>query len=331
MQATDMAFKLRLEFPGAIYHALNRGNYRRWAFIDSRTKTAFQACLFETCARCQWLLHAFVVMSNHYHLTLETPLGNIVAGMQWLQSTFANRFNRLRDEHGHLFQGRYKALPLELGDALGHVCHYVHLNPVRAGIVPLAKLSDYRWSSYWYLTRPAKRPPFLRVETALENAGSLPDTRAGWDCYADYLGWQATEGPAGKNAAYVSMSRGWAIGCDEFKGDLLQNREAATEARAWAEGGAAQARAMRWRIALAAATSHLSLNDPAHGHKSAPWKVALAAHLQRTTDASNPWLAQQLNMGSAAYVSKHIGLAQRQPTSEVAEWLDRLSMVKGEA
>ena len=75
----------------------------------------------------------------------------------------------------------------------------------------------------------------------------------------------------------------------------------------------------------------LSLNDPSHGHKSAPWKVVLAAKLKHTTDAPNPWLAQQLNMGSAAYVSKHIGLAQRQPTPEVAQWLDRLSKVKGEA
>lgn len=105
-----MARKLRLEFPGACYHVINRGNYRADLFQTDKTKVAFEACLFEACAKSGWVLHAFVVMRNHYHLALETPQGNLVAGMQWLQATFANRFNKLRGERGHLFQGRYKAL-----------------------------------------------------------------------------------------------------------------------------------------------------------------------------------------------------------------------------
>jgi REP element-mobilizing transposase RayT len=105
-----MARKLRLEFPGAVYHVINRGNYRRDVFAAEKTKAAFERCLFQACERSGWLLHAYVVMRNHYHLALETPKGNLVIGMQWLEATFANRFNRLRGEHGHLFQGRYKAL-----------------------------------------------------------------------------------------------------------------------------------------------------------------------------------------------------------------------------
>ena len=108
-----MARKLRLEFPGAIYHLINRGNYRSWIFADEKSKAAFESCLLEACERSAWLLHAFVVMSNHYHLAVETPQGNLIAGMQWLQSTFANRFNAFRGEHGHLFQGRYKCLIVE--------------------------------------------------------------------------------------------------------------------------------------------------------------------------------------------------------------------------
>ena len=126
-----MARKLRLEFPGACYHLINRGNYRADLFRTEGAKAAFEACLFAACARSGWVLHAFVLMSNHYHLAVETPDGNLVAGMQWLQATFANRFNRLRRERGHLFQGRYKSLLVEEGDALGQVCHYIHLNPVR--------------------------------------------------------------------------------------------------------------------------------------------------------------------------------------------------------
>lgn len=99
-----MSRKLRLEFPGACYHVINRGNYRRDAFATSKTKSAFVSCLFEACLKSAWILHAFVVMRNHFHLAVETPLGNLVAGMHWLECTFANRFNRFRDERGHLFR-----------------------------------------------------------------------------------------------------------------------------------------------------------------------------------------------------------------------------------
>ena len=105
-----MARKLRLEYPGACYHVINRGNYRADIFKTEGAKVAFEACLFEACAKSGWLLHAYVLMSNHYHLAVETPTGNLVAGMQWLQATFANRFNKLRGTRGHLFQGRYKSL-----------------------------------------------------------------------------------------------------------------------------------------------------------------------------------------------------------------------------
>ena len=121
--AGEMARKLRLEFPGACYHVINRGNYRTDIFRTQGARAAFESCLFEACEKSDWVLHAFVIMRNHYHLALETPDGNLVAGMQWLQSTFANRFNRLRRERGHLFQGRYKALLVEAGVALGQVCH----------------------------------------------------------------------------------------------------------------------------------------------------------------------------------------------------------------
>jgi len=114
-----MARKLRLEYPGPIYHVINRGNYRTGVFATAGAKAAFEKCLFEASAKSGWVLHAFVVMRNHYHLALETPTGNLVTGMQWLQATFANRFNRLRGERGHLFQGRYKALLVEEGGSAG--------------------------------------------------------------------------------------------------------------------------------------------------------------------------------------------------------------------
>ena len=88
----------RIEYPGAVYHVLNRGNYRKELFLKEKTGEAFERCQFDVVSRCGLKLHAYVSMSNHYHLAVETPEPNLVAGMQWLQSTFATRFNRFRKE-----------------------------------------------------------------------------------------------------------------------------------------------------------------------------------------------------------------------------------------
>ena len=185
-----MPRKLRLEFPGAVYHVINRGNYRADIFATAGARAAFMDCLWEVCQKSGWRLHAFVLMRNHFHLALETPEGNLVAGMQWMQATFANRFNRLRAERGHLFQGRYKALLVQPGEELGQLCHYIHLNPVRAEVVTVARLREFRDSSYWYLEEK-ERPACLDMQTALVHAGGLADNRRGWKLYAQYLDWQA--------------------------------------------------------------------------------------------------------------------------------------------
>lgn len=306
-----MARKLRLEFPGAIYHVINRGNYRSHVFKSEGAKQAFAACVFAACERSGWLLHAFVIMGNHYHLAVETPQGNLVAGMQWLQSTFANRFNKLRGERGHLFQGRYKALMVEEGEGLGLLCHYIHLNPVRAGLVPMERLATYRHSSYWFLSRPQERPGCLHCRTALTEAGQLADTPAGRQAYADYLAWQVAEGPAGKSKAYVSMSQGWALGGREFKQALLQDQAVAAETRAWESQGVKEVREARWQTALDRLLKLVSAEHRKDRRKSAPWKVQAALEMKAETDVSNAWLAERLDMGTGFYVSKHVGLARR--------------------
>ncbi len=118
-----------MEYEGACYHVINRGNYRRWVFETEGAKEAFEQCVAECATKAGWMVHAWVVMGNHFHLAVETPQGNLGAGMQWLQTTYAARFNRYRSEQGHLFGGRYKAIVVERGEALGRVCHYIDLNP----------------------------------------------------------------------------------------------------------------------------------------------------------------------------------------------------------
>jgi putative transposase len=104
-----MARKPRLEFAGAIYHVLSRGNYRKELFDDDSARL-FEKTLFEASAKCGWLLHAYVIMSKHYHLAVETPEGNLLEGMRWLQGTFGIRFNALRGERGDVFSMRPQRL-----------------------------------------------------------------------------------------------------------------------------------------------------------------------------------------------------------------------------
>ncbi|HWA25852.1 MAG TPA: transposase [Lacunisphaera sp.] len=308
-----MPRKLRLEFPGACYHVINRGNYRTDVFKATATKAAFEDCLFEAGAKSGWRLHAFVIMRNHFHLAVETPDGNLVSGMHWLQCTFATRFNRLRNERGHLFQGRYKAILVEEGEPFGLVSAYVHLNPVRAHLLSVARLEEYRYSSYWYLRQPRKRPPCLRLDLMLAATGQLADNPAGWDSYRDYLVWQAEEGPAGNSAAYVSLSKGWALGSTGFKAALIADHAVAATARAWERKGAEEVRALAWEMACRRALEAMRRTDAdlASAARSARWKVALAIFLKERTQASNRWLGRRLNLGSAKYVSHLVSVMKR--------------------
>ena len=112
----------------------------------AQTGKKFENALFEACESCGWMLHAYVIMSNHYHLALETPKGNLVEGMRWLQGTFGNRFNKFTGERGHVFQGRYKALVVEPGRSLVGLVNYIHLNPVRAKLLDLARRKKVRYN-----------------------------------------------------------------------------------------------------------------------------------------------------------------------------------------
>lgn len=329
MLRLTMARKVRLEYPGAIYHVINRGNYRAWVFETEGAKKAFEECLFEACTKSRWRLHAYVIMGNHFHLAVETPEGNLVAGMHWLQATFAARFNRFRDERGHLFQGRYKALMVEAGDRLAQLCHYIHLNPVRAGIVTVEQLRDHKYSSYWYYRRP--RPACLDLATALMGAGQLGDTQEGWGAYEQYLIVQNTDGPVGKNAAYESMSKGWVLGSREFKQALIKDEAAAVDLRAWDSLGAQEFRRLEWEMLLGKALAAIpDAERAARPGKSAAWKIAVAGWMKDSSNVTNGWLAERLGMGSGAYVSKHVGLAKAGRHPAAGLWAKRLRRVKGE-
>jgi putative transposase len=286
---------------------LNRGNYRAPVFASAGAKEAFVKCLHEACVKASWVLHAYVLMSNHYHLAIETPDGNLVDGMKWLQSTFSNRYNRYRDERGHVFQGRYKAIVVEDFASLGAVAHYIHLNPIRAKLTPIERLANYRDSSYFLLQEPRHRPRFFQPRTCLEAAGDLADTPAGRKNYAEYLAWLSENEPAQKRLKFITMSKGWALGSVGFKKALIEDHKKAVES-AQTEDGTAEMKELIWEEAVNRALKRLGRgpSDIAKDRKSADWKVAIAAHLKSTTTASNPWLGRRLQMGAPAALCRYV-------------------------
>lgn len=303
-----MARKLRLESEGGVYHVINRGNYRASIFQQTRTKQAFLECLDEACGKTGWRVHAWCVMSNHYHLAVETPQANLVDGMRWLQGTFSVRFNRLRNERGHLFQSRYKSLMVDPGEGLGPLCHYIHLNPVRAKICALTRLAEWPWSSLSWLLNPKLRRSWFAPETALAHAGDVADTAVGRRKYMEYLDWLQTDEPAQKAFKFDSMSKGWVIGSRQFKqGLVVEHREAAAALKRGDAEMVDLAEAMR-QDALAAVLREVGKKreDLVREGKSEPWKIEIAAELRATTTATNRWLGENLNLGVLHEVSRKL-------------------------
>ncbi len=310
-----MARPLRLESEDGVYHVLNRGNYRAGLFRAEKTKAAFLKCLDEACAKTGWRVHAWCIMSNHYHLAVSTPQANLAEGMRWLQGTFAARFNQLRQERGHLFQGRYKSLVVDPDGGLGPLCHYIHLNPVRARLCPVAGLPGQRWTSVGWLMEPKLRPAWYEPGPALAHAGSLTDTPAGRRKYLAYLAWLAEDEPARRQQRFAEMSKGWIIGTGGFAKALVrEQRELAGQGpRLAAEQQ--EAREAIWQNTLETVLNRLGRNvaDLSSSGKSADWKLAAASALKARTTVTNRWLATTLHMGNLHEVSRKVSAWSRRP------------------
>jgi len=273
---------------------------------------SFEKCLFEAAQSYGWRIHAYVIMRNHFHLAVETAEPNLSEGMRWLQSTWAVRFNRFHGETGRPFQGRYKALHVEPGHALAQVAHYIHLNPVRAKVVPVERLPEFRWSSL-ALFPGRTRPAELEPATILAESGRLADSAAGWRRYLAYLCVLAGEEDKLRKEKYGRMSRGWVIGSAEFRKEMKAELvdSGATRGRFELLGADAEAhRAMKnelWEERLVAAAEAFGWSlEKLPTQKSAPQKVQLAALMRATTSVSNGWLAERLDMGEPASVSQYV-------------------------
>lgn len=293
-----MARRLRIQYENALYHVINRGNYRSDVFSSAGAARAFQAAMGEACERYRWRVHAYVIMRNHYHLALETPQPNLVEGMHWLQSTFATRFNRFRSENGHLFQGRYQALLVEDDHALSRVIDYVHLNPVRAKIVPAHLLPSFEPSSLPAFIK-GPRPAWL-VGDALCRAHNVDDTREGWHRYGEYLAAFAGNSVGLTHPRFEGLTRGWAIGSLGWKRAIAREHARlalfpglpAQENRDLREAG--------WRAKLEMILSELG-KTPVDLNRAPPlaaWKIQIALRLRVGDAAPYRWLTRELHMGT---------------------------------
>lgn len=132
-----MARAPRIEFPGALYHVMSRGNHLERIFQDNTDRSLLLATLGHAAKSSGWSIHSFVFMSNHYHLLIETHRATLVKGMQYLNATYTRRYNLRHKTFGHLLQGRYKALLIDPASP-NHfltVSDYIHLNPIRARVI----------------------------------------------------------------------------------------------------------------------------------------------------------------------------------------------------
>ena len=141
-----MSRPLRLEYAGALYHVTSRGDRQEDIYESDADRRLFLSVFADVCSHYNWTCHAYCLMSNHYHLIIETPDANLSKGMRQLNGEYTRKFNRAHKRVGHVFQGRYKAIHVEKEAYLLELSRYVVLNPVRAYMV--RQPIDWPWSNY---------------------------------------------------------------------------------------------------------------------------------------------------------------------------------------
>lgn len=315
-----MPRKVRIQYAGAVYHVMCRGDRREAIFADDGDREMFLATLAQMCERAGIRVHSYVLMSNHYHLLLETPEPNLVAGMKWFQGTYTQRFNARHRLSGHLFQGRYKAIPIqaEAEGYFGAVSEYIHLNPVRAGLLDAARpdLREYRWSSFARFIEKARLPEWLRrgrVFAALD----LPDEGAG--SRRRYGAWLAARThdvlerePTEEEArTWRELRRGWYVGSESF-GDRLMDWAAGVvdkRKRSSYAGEGLRGHDESEAAKLLKRGLHqleLTPKQAVKLRKADARKQALAWLVKSRTVVGDEWIVEQLAMGHRSNVSRAV-------------------------
>lgn len=321
----------RVEYAGAVYHVMCRGDRRERIVRDQEDYRWMERTLGEVCERTGWRIHSYVVMPNHYHILLETPEANLVAGMKWFQGTYTVRFNTRNHEGGHVFQGRYKALVLDKDEPeyFRVVSDYIHLNPARAGLLGREepKLLDYPWSSYRAYVGLGSRPPWLETRQVLSSHG-LDDDRAGRKAYMEYLAGRVVEIQEGDQrkleAEWKAVRRGWYLGGPEFRswlvgllGGVMKGKQRTSFSGEGVRGHderAAEALLERGLTAL-----RWSETEARAARKNDVRKQGLIWLMRTRTVVSAEWINRRLNVGHASNISRALQAMSDSPTRHAEE------------
>jgi REP element-mobilizing transposase RayT len=347
-----MPRQVRIEFEGAIYHVMARGNQRNRIFAspDGGDENLFLQTLGECCERTGFRIWAWVLMGNHYHLLVETPSANLVAGMAWLQNTYTRRFNSHHRQWGRLFGDRYKSVLIEsagtrdgtIDDSyLQTLLDYIHLNPVRAGFVPSESfngLLDYPWSSLVqaYAVAPEARVPWRAVADGLsifrcedraadrrrfvERLESRMKSEAAERCGLSEIDGQTLRS---------TLRKGWYWGGESFKETLLQKLDllkAGTMPVAKDFRSSDQARDHDLRGGeriISEAVERFGLKggrredfmDLPRGDLR---RVTVAWAVYRHTSLRQSWIADRLGLHSGDNVSAQVRKLSTRPTKELS-------------
>ncbi len=317
-----------------------RGHLGKPIFLGDEDRSVFLQTFSDACAMTGWRVHAWALTSGHYHFFIETPEANLVHGMSWLQNTVTRRHNIRHGTSGRLFSDRYKSVPVEASDPARYqaLCDFIHLSPVRAKMIRPTRgesVGDFPWSSVaeGYLLPSSKRSKWMVAGEGLSRMG-FPDSTAGRRRLVEALDQRAAAEnskrcgiPAieeGVDGRCSSLERGWYWGGPDFLKKLERLKESAKPGKA--TGGRAkpktrshsQAQAEKW-LREGLESAGLKKQDLAKLQGSAPIKLALAELLWRQTSVSQGWIAEKLEMCSAANVS------QRLRVLEIAEVEKQLS------
>lgn len=304
-----------------------RGDGGKTIFSGREDHESFLYWLERVCGSHGWRVHAWVLMGNHFHLLLETPEANLSSGMRVLLGGFGQAWNFRQQRRGHVFQGRYKAVPVSgerAADAhyFKNVADYIHLNPARAGLAggKKGKLVDYPWSSLRHYPK-GNPPPWQPLDRVLD-AFRLSQERRGRVSYISWLEARAAQdGGKISEEAMEALRRGWYLGEDGFKDKLLGLLEKAggkIRKKGSLAGDAIQAhnekeaeriiRTIGSELELPESLEELMLL-----RKGDPRKVACAALVKARTTVSNGWIAERLAMGHPASMSQLVHQMRREP------------------
>ena len=299
-----MARRIRILYPGAHYHVVSRGDRDSTIFVDDVDRESFLKTLDEAREKTSWRIHAYVLMPDHFHLIVETPEANLVAGMQWLLGTYTSRFNVRHGQRGHLFAGRYWAAPVDpRGEYLRTAVDYVHLNPARAKLIQADQpLRDYPWSSfgsYFGRNDPRRERPAVEFDQAV-----FEDPKAGRTTARNYERHLEMRRKQDLAQEFQELRHGWFFGGESFRAELLARMGSMPAANHIGpelhQSAEAKAERLVERELARIEWSEQDLIERAKGDLE---KIRIAEQLRLESTMTLGWIAERLRMGTAGHLA----------------------------